>query len=81
MKHLKYLSYILRHKWYVFVECCKRGIYWRGFMHDMSKFLPSQWFPYVNYFYGKKGSDIKEGRDETGYYKPTDTGDKAFDFA
>lgn len=50
-------------------------------MHDLSKFLPDEFIPYANYFYGKKGSDIKKGRDETGYYKPTDTGDRAFDMA
>jgi len=44
--HLKYLSYITRHKWYVFVECCKLGIPWRGLVHDLSKFLPSEWEPY-----------------------------------
>jgi hypothetical protein len=27
------------------------------------------------------GKGISEGRDKTGYYKPTDTGDDAFDFA
>lgn len=45
-----------------------------GVLHDWSKFLPSEFFPYANFdFYTK--------RDETGYYKPTDTGDDAFDFA
>ena len=76
-KYLKYLSYVLRHKWYVFIECCKLGIPWVGITHDLSKFRPSEWFPYANYF----GGNIKKGRDGTGYYKPTDTGDKAFDFA
>jgi hypothetical protein len=55
MKHLKYLSYVLRHKWFVFVECYKLGILWRGIVHDLSKFLPSEWFPYVEYFYGDFG--------------------------
>lgn len=76
-KHLKYLSYVILHKWYVFIECCKLGISWTGLTHDLSKFRPSEWLPYVNHFHG----DIKRGRDKTGYYKPTDTGDKAFDFA
>lgn len=80
MKYLKYLRYLLRHKWYVTIECFKIGLYWRGIMHDMSKFLPSEFVPYANYFYGNC-NDIKKGRDSTGYYKPTDTGDKAFDFA
>ena len=81
MKHIKYLVYLIRHKWYVGLECFKVNLFWRGLIHDLSKFLPSEWLPYTNYFYGKKDSDIKKGRDETGYYKPTDTGDESFDFA
>ena len=50
-KHLKYLSYVMRHKWFVFVECCKLGIPFRGLVHDLSKFSPSEWFPYANFFY------------------------------
>ena len=78
--HLLYLWYVLRHKWYVFVECWRSGIPWLGVMHDLSKFMPSEWFPYVHYFYNPDGSP-KQRRDDTGYYKPTDTGDAAFDFA
>lgn len=81
MKYIKYLRYLLRHKWYVMLECFNQGLIWRGITHDLSKFLPSEFVPYANYFYGKKGDDIKKGRDETGYYKPTDTGDERFDFA
>jgi hypothetical protein len=76
-KYAKYLSYLFRHKYYVMIECFKRGLIWRGLVHDMSKFLPDELIPYANYFYGDK----KPRRDKTGYYKPTDTGDKAFDFA
>jgi hypothetical protein len=60
------------------VECFKFGLYYRGLKHDISKFFPSEWFPYANFFYG---SAPKAKRDETGYYKPTDTGDEKFDFA
>jgi len=63
------------------VECFKFGLIKRGLLHDLSKFLPSEFLPYAKFFYGKKGSGIKKGRNETGYYKPTDTGDSAFDFA
>lgn len=76
--HLSYLVYVLKHKWFVFVECCKLGIPLLGVFHDWSKFLPSEWFAYVNHFHGPKA---KQWRDKTGYYKPTDTGDSAFDFA
>lgn len=78
MKHLKYLRAILRHKFFVFVECAKHGLWYRGLMHDVSKFLPSEWFPYAEFFYGEKAVPR---RDKTGYYKPTDTGNVAFDFA
>lgn len=56
MKNIKYLRYVLRHKWYVAIECFRRGLYWRGIMHDMSKFFPSEFFPYAEYFYGEERS-------------------------
>jgi len=74
--HLQYAQYVLRHKWFVFKEACRLGIPWLGIVHDWSKLLPSEWIPYTNFFYCKPSP-----RDETGYYKPTDTGDRAFDFA
>lgn len=77
----KYLWYVLRHKWFVFLECCRLGIPWRGVVHDLSKLRPSEFIPYARHFHGPGAGGIKEGRDKTGYYKPTDTGDKAFDFA
>lgn len=62
MKHFEYLSYVLRHKWYVFVECWKSGIPLQGIVHDLSKFLPSEWFPYAEYFYGdwRKGNTDRQ---------------------
>ncbi len=83
-KHLKYGSYVIRHKWFVFLECCKLGIPWLGIVHDLSKFRPSEWFPYADHFYGPQGTKtggIHTGRNATGYYRPTNTGDAAFDFA
>jgi len=53
------LRYILVHKWYVLVECWKRGIYWRGIAHDMSKLRPSEFIPYSRYFF-----DDKKNREE-----------------
>lgn len=50
--HWLYLKYVLRHKWYVFLWCCHYGIPTAGIVHDLSKFSPSEWFPYVDYFYG-----------------------------
>lgn len=76
-KFLTYSKYVLRHKFFVFVECCKYGMPLRGLLHDMSKLRLSEFIPYMHHF----GSGIKTGRDKTGYYKPHNTGDPAFDFA
>lgn len=78
MKFFKYLSYVLRHKLYVFQECCRQGLYWRGFVHDMSKLLPSEFIPYMNYFYGDAPP---KGMGKNGYKKPADTGNAAFEHA
>lgn len=51
-KHWQYFKYVWRHKWYVFIECCKLGIPFRGLVHDLSKYRPREWFPYTEYFYG-----------------------------
>lgn len=80
MKYLRYLRYLIRHKWFVLLACFKLGFYWQGIVHDASKFFPSEFLPYANHFY-RGQADIHRGRDGTGYYKPTDTGDAAFDFA
>lgn len=49
--HWNYLKYVIRHKWFVFVECCKLGIPWLGLIHDFSKFSRAEWRPYVLSFY------------------------------
>lgn len=52
VKHLKYLRYILRHKWFVFWYCLQYRLFIRAFTHDWTKFLPVEWFPYAERFYG-----------------------------
>lgn len=56
----KYLWYIIKHKWYVMIECFKIGLIWRGLTHDLSKFLPCEFFPYMRYFYGKDKKSPEE---------------------
>ncbi len=52
-KHIKYLWYVIRHKWFVFVECVKLGVpLWAAIIHDWQKFTPVEWRPYVLSFYG-----------------------------
>lgn len=76
--YLEYFWYVLKHKWFVFLECIKIGLIWRGIKHDCDKFLPSEFFPYAKFFYGTNKQDP---RDKTGYYKPYNTGDSDFNYA
>lgn len=50
--HWQYLKYVLRHKWFVFKWCVALGVPRAGITHDLSKFHPREWFPYVDKFYG-----------------------------
>lgn len=68
-RHLLYLKYVLRHKWFVFLACLELRVpIWNAIFHDWSKFLPVEWFAYVNYFYGEKVQDengfqtLKDGK-------------------
>lgn len=51
--NIKYFIYLIRHKYYVGIQCFKHGLYWRGIKHDWTKFLPCEWIPYAQSFYGK----------------------------
>lgn len=73
-KYIKYLSYIIRHKWFVFiagVDLKKTGrkiSLWRLMVHDLSKFCPNEWVPYMEHFYGDNLSE-KEIADVPGDYR------------
>src|ERR1700738_4492504 len=60
MKHWRYLRYVLRHKWYVFIYGRQLGIPWLALLHDNSKFRPSEFFPYAEFFYGPKRRPFAE---------------------
>lgn len=79
--HLQYLSYVLRHKWYVFLAGLKTGApLWRLIIHDWSKFTPREWFPYVDYFYVDNDAEEEDPRGEDGSYDPA-SGPRAFNYA
>jgi hypothetical protein len=49
--HFRYLRTVIKHKYYVFIAGFKFGVpLYRLIIHDWSKFLPSEWFPYVDKF-------------------------------
>lgn len=47
----RYFKYIMEHKKNVFIECLKIGQPIHGIFHDLSKFLPSEFFPYAEKFF------------------------------
>lgn len=57
--HFRYLSYVVRHKWFVLLAGLKTGApLWRLVIHDWSKFTPAEWGPYVANFYGRSATDV-----------------------
>lgn len=51
--HLRYGSYVARHKWFVLRAGLRVGApLWRLLIHDWSKMTPAEWGPYVRSFYG-----------------------------
>jgi hypothetical protein len=66
--NLQYLKYVLVHKWFVFVAGLKvKASPWLLLIHDWSKFLPSEFFPYSQYFYNKE-RQAAEGLDAIGEF-------------
>ena len=45
---------VIRHKWGVLINCARCGILWRGIVHDLSKFSPSEFFESVKYYQGNR---------------------------
>jgi hypothetical protein len=69
-KHLAYLNYVLRHKWFVFLAGRERGVgLWQLIVHDWSKFLPDEWGPYAEWFYGYRGGSWHKALDPTTGYE------------
>ena len=66
MKIVKHIKLVMKHKWTVFKLCCKIGMPWRGFMHDWSKFSPTEFFESIKYYNGHK-SPIEVCKEDKGY--------------
>lgn len=55
-RHLQYLKYVLRHKWFVFKAGREIGVpLLILIVHDWDKFLPDEWFAYARTFYKPNG--------------------------
>jgi len=60
---------VIKHRFIVFKLCCRCGLFWRGLVHDMSKFSPTEFFEGVKYFTDGHGSPISNCRKINGYSK------------
>lgn len=68
MHYIKYFWYVVCHKWFVFVAGLKtKTPLYQLLVHDLSKFLPSEFIPYAQYFYDKEKQE-KEGLDAIGLF-------------
>lgn len=62
----KHFHLINKHRWYVFLYSIKAGIPFRGFIHDLSKYSPIEFFESVKYYNGSR-SPIHYAKLEKGY--------------
>ena len=65
---IKHFNLITHHKWVVFKLCCKIGEPWRGLVHDLSKYSPTEFWESVEYYVGDY-SPITEAKKVQGYSK------------
>lgn len=57
---------ITKHRWIVFKLCTKAGLPWRGLVHDLSKYSPTEFFESAKYYVGYK-SPIQVAREKREY--------------
>lgn len=61
-----HLFRVLKHKYYVFIYCCKLGIPWQGITHDLSKFSWIEFSEAIK-FYDPTKSPIAVAKEKQGY--------------
>ncbi|MFC2821573.1 MAG: DUF5662 family protein [Sphaerochaeta sp.] len=67
-KFFGHLHTITKHRHLVMLHCFKAGIPWRGLVHDLSKYSPSEFFPGVKFYTGTRSPTDGERR-KYGYSK------------
>ena len=67
-KYWLHFKTITTHKYYVLVECFKRGLYWQGIIHDLSKYSITEFRESAKYFQGTR-TPIGKIKEELGYSK------------
>lgn len=65
-KILLHFHMINKHRFFVFRLACRVGIPWRGLVHDLSKYSPTEFWESVKYYTGDH-SPITNARNAKGY--------------
>ena len=68
IKAIKHFNLITRHKWKVFKLCVRAGVPWRGLVHDLSKYSPTEFIESAKFYIGDH-SPINEAKKTNGYSK------------
>ena len=66
MKAWEHFRTITYHKFLVMKGCFKVGLYYQGVMHDLSKYMPSEFLICAKYFQGNRSPNNAE-REDIGY--------------
>lgn len=62
----KHFKTITKHRWLVRKHCFSVGLYWRGLVHDLSKYSPAEFFSGAKYYQGTRSPNSRQ-REEIGY--------------
>ena len=63
---VKHFITITRHKYYVFIHCVKAGIFFRGLLHDLSKYSYTEFSAGIRFYQGTRSPNEKE-REQNGF--------------
>ncbi|MCH5188127.1 MAG: catalase [Oscillospiraceae bacterium] len=66
MNIIGHFKTITSHKLMVMRYCFRVGLYWRGLMHDLSKYTPTEFIPGAKYYQGNRSPNNAE-REDKGY--------------
>ena len=66
MKAWNHFCTITKHKILVMKNCFRVGLYWQGFVHDLSKYMPSEFLVGCKYYQGNRSPNNAE-REAKGY--------------
>lgn len=65
----RHLHTVDKHRFLVFINCCKCGIPFRGLVHDLSKYSPSEFWVSARNYLGTRSPIANERKEEYGYSK------------